>query len=279
MVVRWGRTNLRPLPWRATRDPWAVLVSEVMAQQTNVDRVVPKWRELLDRWPDPAALAGAPLSDLLRLWSGLGYPRRAKNLKDAAQVVVDRHGGVVPEDLDALLALPGIGAYTARAVLVFAFEQPVGVVDTNVARVLARHGGRRLTARAAQDLADAWARAAADPWMWNQSVMEIGALCCRPTPRCAGCPVADGCAWARGAVEDDPAIGSAGVSRRQAAYRGSDREARGRLVAAVLTGPVEDAELASRAGLDDDHDRARRVAAGLAEDGLLARRGTAWVAP
>lgn len=278
-VAEWGEGHLRPLPWRSTRDPWAVLVSEVMAQQTSVDRVVPKWRELLSRWPDPGALAGAPLSDLLRLWSGLGYPRRARNLRDAAQLIVDRHGGEVPRDLDALLALPGVGTYTARAVLAFAFEEPVGVVDTNVARVLARHGGRRLSAREAQAVADRWAARADDPWTWNQSVMEIGALCCRPTPRCVDCPLLDGCAWAGSGVIDDPAVGSAGVSRRQGAFRGSDREVRGRVLACVLEGPVAADALAAKVGLVDDPERAQRLATDLVSEGLVARRGSDWVSP
>lgn len=257
-----------------------MLVSEVMAQQTQVDRVVPKWRALLDRWPTATLLASAPLAELLRLWTGLGYPRRAGNLHRAAGLIVERHEGEVPDDLDELLALPGVGAYTARAVLAFAFEQHVGVVDTNVARVLARAGGSPLTAREAQRTADAWV-AAADPWTWNQSIMEVGALHCRPVPRCEGCPFAGRCSWAgAGWVEPDPAEGSAGVSRAQARFLGSDREARGRLLAAVLAAPVAPTELTAAAGLGDDVDRARRVAAALAADGLVVRRGDgAWVPP
>jgi A/G-specific adenine glycosylase len=280
VLLGWGREHLRPLPWRATRDPWAVLVSEVMAQQTGVDRVIPKWHELLGRWPTPGDLARADLADVLQLWAGLGYPRRARNLHRAAGAIVEVHGGAVPRDLGALLALPGVGPYTARAVLAFAYEEQVGVVDTNVARVLARCDGRRLTAVEAQAKADEWA-SAVDPWLWNQSIMEVGALHCRPTARCDGCPLDTACAWSS-ADDDaiDPAQGSAGVSRRQAAFRGSDREARGRLLAAALDAPVPADGLARASGLSDDVARADRVARGLFADGLLDRGADgSWIAP
>ncbi len=150
-VLAWGDDHLRPLPWRSTRDPWAVLVSEVMAQQTGVDRVIPRYRAFLARFPTlPRASAAAPAGDVVRLWAGLGYNRRAVNLHRCAAAVVERHGGRLPADLAALLALPGVGPYTARAVLAFAFEHDVGVVDTNVGRVLARWEGRPLRPREAQ---------------------------------------------------------------------------------------------------------------------------------
>ena len=144
-VLAWGAASMRDLPWRAERDPWRILVAEVMLQQTQVDRVIPKWTAFLEAFPTPAACAEASLGDLLRLWQGLGYPRRARNLQAAAVVAVDRHGGQLPDDLEALLALPGIGPYTARAVLAFAFERDVAVVDTNIARILARTAGKRLS--------------------------------------------------------------------------------------------------------------------------------------
>ena len=131
-----------------TRDPWAILVAEVMLQQTQAERVVPKWRAFLTAFPTPAACAAASLGDVLRLWQGLGYPRRARNLHDAARLIVERHGGEVPEHVDDLRRLPGVGAYTARAVRVFAFERDEGVVETNIARLLARTTGERLTPRA-----------------------------------------------------------------------------------------------------------------------------------
>jgi A/G-specific adenine glycosylase len=279
-LLDWGAAHLRELPWRSTRDPWAVLVSEVMAQQTGVDRVVPKYHAFLARFPDPAACAAAPVAEVVRLWAGLGYNRRALNLHRCAEVVVARHGGALPDDLAALLALPGVGPYTARAVLAFAFEHPVGVVDTNVGRVLARWTGRPLRAAEAQGLADGLAAAAGSAggersWRWNQSVMELGAAVCRRRrPDCAACPVAPWCRWGEdGLVSPDPADGSAGVSTGQPRFAGSDRQGRGRLVAALCAGPVPVADVAAVVGWPEDPARADRVAVGVLEDGLAVRDG------
>ena len=184
-----GVPRLRDLPWRETRDPWAILVAEVMLQQTQADRVVPKWRAFVDAYPNPASCADATLGDVLRLWQGLGYPRRARNLHDAARAIVERHGGAVPDGLAELRALPGVGPYTARAVRVFAFEHDEAVVETNIARLLARLAGARLTAKRIQAMADAIVPAG-DGWAWNQVLMDLGAAVCRPVPRCAECPVA-----------------------------------------------------------------------------------------
>jgi A/G-specific adenine glycosylase len=268
-LLGWAAARLRDLPWRRTRDPWAVLVSEVMAQQTGVDRVVPRYRAFLDRFPEPAACAAAPVADVLRLWEGLGYNRRALNLHRCAVALVERHGGRVPDRLDDLVRLPGVGPYTARAVLAFAFEQPTGVVDTNVGRVLARWSGRRLTPRAAQSLADALVPPD-DAWAWNQAVMELGAVVCRRrSPDCVGCPVDTACTWhARGQPAPDPADGSAAVGRGQSRFEGSDRQGRGRLVDALRTGPVAGADLARVMGWPDDPARARRVADTVVADGL-----------
>src|SRR5271166_381774 len=168
-VCRWGERHRRDLPWRSTRDPWRVLVSEVMLQQTPVVRVVPRYAEFLDAYPTPASCAAAPLADVLVRWEGLGYHRRAVHLHGTARAVVERHGGEVPATLPELLALPGVGAYTARAVLVFAFEAAVGVVDTNVGRVLARAvAGRALAGGEAQALADRLVPRRR-PWTFNQA--------------------------------------------------------------------------------------------------------------
>lgn len=279
-LLDWGPAHLRELPWRSTRDPWAVLVSEVMAQQTGVDRVVPKYHAFLARFPDPAACAAAPVAEVVRLWAGLGYNRRALNLHRCAEVVVARHGGALPDDLAALLALPGVGPYTARAVLAFAFEHPVGVVDTNVGRVLARWTGRPLRAAEAQALADGLAAAAGSAggersWRWNQSVMELGAAVCRRRrPDCAACPVAPWCRWGEdGLVPPDPADGSAGVTTGQPRFAGSDRQGRGRLVAALCAGPVPVVDVAAVVGWPEDPARADRVAVGVLEDGLAVRDG------
>jgi A/G-specific adenine glycosylase len=237
-VLAWGANDLRDLPWRLERDPWRILVAEVMLQQTQVDRVIPKWTAFLERFPTPAACADVPLADVLRLWQGLGYPRRAKNLHATAGAVVERHAGRLPDTLDDLLSLPGIGPYTARAVLAFAFEREVAVVDTNIARVLARSGGVRLTGKQAQAAADALVPGG-EGWLWNQVFMDLGATVCRPAPRCDSCPLADTCAWLlAGRPDPDPATGSAGVSTRQARFEGSDRQARGRVLKALGEGPV-----------------------------------------
>jgi A/G-specific adenine glycosylase len=237
-VLAWGGAWRRDLPWRATRDPWRILVAEVMLQQTGIDRVVPKWEGFLRAYPQPAACAAAPLGDVLRLWQGLGYPRRARNLHDSACVIAQRHDGAVPDALDALMALPGVGPYTARAVLAFAFERDVAVVDTNVARLLARTGGRRLTGQAAQIAADRLVPAGAG-WSWNQTMIDLGASVCRPVPRCEACPVAGGCRWhVAGRPSPDPAVGSAGVSTSQRPFAGSARQARGRVLAALAGGPA-----------------------------------------
>jgi len=256
-VVDWARRDLRDLPWRHTREAWPILVAEVMLQQTQAPRVVPKWEAFRTRFPHPADCAASPLGEVLRLWRGLGYPRRARDLHRSAVQITEHHRGIVPASLDELLALPGVGAYTARAVLAFAYEQDVGVVDTNVARVLARAIGEPLTRARAQAVADAQVPAGLG-WLWNQAMIDIGARWCRPTPDCAACPLATSCRWHRaGCSPPDPAVGSAGVSRRQPRYEGSARQARGRILAALTAD--EPIELAP----DDP------ILAGLVAEGLV----------
>ncbi len=257
-VTAWAPTGWRELPWRRTRDPWGVLVSELMLQQTQAARVVPRWEAFIERWPTPASCAAAPVSEVVRAWAGLGYNRRALNLHRCAVSVTRSHGGALPDDLDALEALPGIGPYTARAVLAFAFGRDVGVVDTNVARVLRRAvGGRRPLQQAADGLVPPGAG-----WAWNQALIDLGATVCTPRrPRCDACPVAGGCAWRRRGGEDP-------VQRRRAPSRfeGSDRQARGRLLDALRAGPVR--EVATACGVADDPGRAARIADGLVSEGF-----------
>lgn len=273
-MLRWWYGEVAPerraLPWRTTRDPWAVLVSETMLQQTQVARVVEPFGRFLGRFPGPPDCAAAPAGDVLRLWSGLGYNRRALNLHRAAGRMVELHGGRVPTGLAELLALPGVGPYTARAVLAFAAGEPVGVLDTNVARVLARSvAGRPLRPQEAQRLADALVPAA-EGWAWNQALMDVGALVCTSrAPLCGECPLRRVCRWAAGGHAGvDPALGSAGVGGRQSRFEGSDRQGRGRLVAALRAGSVETVALPEVTGWPDDPDRAHRVAAGLVAEGL-----------
>jgi A/G-specific adenine glycosylase len=271
-LLAWGERVRRDLPWRRTRDPWAILVAETMLQQTQVSRVVPRYHAFLGRFPTPAACAAAPPAAIVEAWEGLGYNRRAVNLHRAATAIAADHGGRVPDDLDALLALPGVGAYTARAVLAFAFERDHGVLDTNAARFLARAvAGERLGPATAQALADAQVPAGAG-WVWNQAVLDLGAtVCTKRAPRCERCPIASACAWRlAGAPAPDPAVGSAGTSGRQPAFAGSDRQGRGRLVQALRRGPLGLGGLAAAAGWPDDPARARRIADGLVADGLAA---------
>ena len=275
-VLAWWDGDRRDLPWRRTRDPWAVLVSEVMLQQTQVDRVIPKWTAFLDRFPDPARCAAAPVRAVIDAWAGLGYNRRGVALHRCARVVVDEHDGRLPMDLPALLALPGIGPYTARAVLAFAGEQDVAVVDTNVARVLARQAGRPLRLVEVQADADALVPSG-QGWAWNQAMLDLGATVCRArAPDCGRCPVATSCAW-RGGAGPDPAVGSAGVSGRQSRFEGSDRQGRGRLVDALRHGPVSD--VATATGWPEDPERAERVAQTLVADGLAVRVGDTLTLP
>lgn len=262
--------TLRDFPWRHTRDPWAILVSEAMLQQTQTSRVVPRWHAFLDEFPTPGVCAAAPRGAVIAKWQGLGYNRRAVNLHRAAVAIVEDHGGRVPDDLDELLGLPGVGPYTARAVAVFAHEQRHGVVDTNIARVLARAvRGQPMTARVVQDLADTLVpdgRA----WAWNQALMEHGATTCvKRSPRCASCVVAHVCVW-RATGGDDPATGTAGVSTPQSTFAGSDRQGRGRLVAALASGPVVQADVAELVGWDDLA-RVEAMVDGLVGDGLAVR--------
>jgi A/G-specific adenine glycosylase len=269
-VLGIGRSGLRPFPWRETRDPWAVLVSEVMLQQTQATRVVAPFLGFLERFPTASACAHAGLGPVLEAWAGLGYNRRARQLHHAAQAIVETYGGAVPADLGALRGLPGVGPYTARAVLIFAFGRDEAVVDVNVARVLARAvSGTPLPRGATQSLADTLVpRGRA--WEWNQALIDLGAeLCTARTPACGRCPLSPSCAWFNAAQgEPDPAPRSA----RQSPFEGSDRQGRGRLVDALRRGPVAPPRLGAVCGWPEDPQRAGRIADGLVAEGL-ARRG------
>jgi A/G-specific adenine glycosylase len=277
-IVAWGTasgaTSRRPdLPWRSTRDPWAVLVAEVMLQQTQVPRVVPAFHRFLDRFPTPAACAVSPLGDVLRAWEGLGYNRRARGLHGAAAAIVEQHGGEVPADLGALLALPGVGPYTARAVLAFAFEADVGVVDTNAGRVLSRAvAGRPLATTEAQRLVDAMVPPGRG-WAFNQALLDLGATACvSVAPRCGTCPLRRRCRWAAsGRPEPDPARTSAGVSVPQSTFQGSDRQGRGRLIDALRRGRLGAGEVSAVLGWVGQPERVARVVDGLVAEGLVVR--------
>ncbi len=269
-VLQWYATHQRDLPWRRPEaTPWAVLVSEVMLQQTPVARVLPVYTAWMDQWPAPRDLAAARAGEAVRAWGRLGYPRRAIRLHATARALVERHGGEVPASLDALRALPGIGAYTAAAVASFAFGQRHAVLDTNVRRVLTRlmsgdelpprHRSVAETRLAESLLPEQPARAA----LWSVAVMELGALVCTAArPQCARCPVTDSCAWRRAGHPPD------GGSRRSQGYTGTDRQCRGQLLAVLREEPGPVAQGRLDAAWPDRVQRARALD-GLIADGLI----------
>lgn len=246
-----------------------------MLQQTQTGRVIDAYLRFADKFPTPGLCAAAERSDVVRAWAGLGYNRRALNLHRAATFIVRDHGGQLPESLPDLLALPGVGEYTARAVLVFGFGWDVGVVDTNAARVLARMiAGKALRRKEAQALADTLVRSG-QAWEINQAVFDFGAtICSRRSPKCGSCPMVDGCAWAQqGWPSPDPAVASAGSSRGQSPFDGSERQARGRLVAALRAGPVELQDVANITGWRDQPERLWRMIEGLVDEQLVRHGG------
>lgn len=276
VVLAWwaeARVERDRLPWRSTRDPWEVLVAETMLAQTQVARAASRYRAFLDRFPTPEACASSGAGEVVRSWAGLGYNRRAVALHRAACSIVERHAGLVPRTLAELEGLPGVGPYTARAVLATAYGIEAAVVDTNVGRVLARAlAGTRLRPAAAQQLADSLVPEGLAR-EWNLALMDLGSLLCRSVhPGCGTCPLAGArlCAWLASGAADDPARGSAGVTTRQSPFAGSDREGRGRLVDAARRAPVARGEVAAAAGWPDDPDRAARVVSALVADGVLA---------
>jgi A/G-specific adenine glycosylase len=272
----WFRANARDLPWRQpTTTPWGVLVSEIMLQQTPVNRVEPVWREWLDRWPEPADLATDRPGEAIRAWGRLGYPRRALRLHEAAAAIVTRHGGTVPDHLDHLLALPGIGTYTARAVAAFAFGQRHPVVDVNVRRLAARAASGAADAGAATTVADITLVESllpddpADAALASAAFMELGALVCvARAPRCGGCPLATVCAWRK--AGSPPAVGP---PRKGQPFAGTDRQVRGLLLAVLrdASGPVPAARLDL---VWPDAVQRNRALAALVADGLAVASST-----
>ncbi len=280
-IRAWYRPRRRAYPWRrAHPDPYAVLVSEVMLQQTQAPRVAPVFERFLARFPDVGTLARASRPDVIRAWAGLGYNRRAVALHASAIAIEREHHGEVPRTVDALRTLPGVGPYTAGAVASIAFGAAVPAPDVNVRRVVARvlHG-REPQELAAADLA---AAAAAfldreDPGGWNQALMDVGRELCRPSPRCEACPLRRGCRFrAAGRLGAPPArpLG-APPARRQAPFEGSARQVRGRIVAALRDRPsatlttlvtaADVAELRVLAAID-----------GLVRDGIVQRTGRGY---
>ena len=275
-VNDWFQGNARDLPWRRPGfGAWGVLVSEFMLQQTPVNRVIPRLAEWLERWPTPADLAAVPPGEAVRAWATLGYPRRALRLHAAAVQITERHDGEVPSDVDALLALSGIGDYTARAVAAFAYGLRHPVVDTNTRRVIAR----AVTGQAepappsrTRDL-DAMSAllplAVSDAAVFNAGMMELGAVVCtNKNPRCDACPIQGACAWRQSGY---PAY-SGPRKAVQKKFEGSARQVRGLIMAELRATrhPVTDAEIT---GLWPDAPQRDRALAGLIADGLAVATG------
>ncbi len=249
--------------------PWAILVSEVMLQQTQTSRVEEPWRAFLTLFPTPTDCAAAPLSAILTAWRGLGYHRRAKALHETAKILRDRYDGAVPSDVVSLLQLPGIGSYTASAVASFAFGHNVAVLDTNVGRVLARAlANRSLRPTEARQLA-AELLPKDNVAAFNQAMLDLGAQFCRAAPLCAECPMRRQCAWLRDGGED-PAPFSAGVSKAQPAFQGSNRQLRGKVVEA-LRGKSRTLRQLRLLLEEADAPRFDAVLLGLESDGLITR--------
>ena len=276
LVIAWFAEHARDLPWRRPGfSAWGTLVSEFMLQQTPVARVIPRLEQWLARWPTPDALAADSPAEAVRAWDRLGYPRRALRLHAAAAAISEHHGGVIPSDVDALLALPGIGDYTARAVAAFAFGKPVPVVDVNTRRVIARavNGrGEAGPARTRVDLAAMHQLLPGDPTearQFNAGAMELGqTVCVARTPRCDACPIAELCAWrAAGYPQYDGPD-----APRQARFEGSDRQVRGLIMRELrLSDTPVPAEVIEQ--LWPDAVQRERALAGLLADGLA--RGSA----
>ena len=272
-VLGWYAAHARELPWREpSAGPWAVMVSEFMLQQTPVKRVLPMYAQWMERWPTPAALASAPSGEAVRAWGRLGYPRRALRLHAAATAITERHGGEVPTDHAELLALPGVGEYTAAAVASFAHRQRHAVLDTNVRRVFARlvdgneyppTGTTAAERRTANGLLPEQPETAAT---WAVAVMELGALVCTArTPDCGRCPVADVCAWR---LAGSPPY--QGPPRRGQTYEGTDRQVRGKLLAVLrATQHHTDVPQAALDAVWPDPVQRARALDGLVADGLV----------
>ncbi len=279
-VIDWFEREARELPWRGHAaedvDPWAILVSEFMLQQTQAARVIPLFEAWMERWPRPSDLAAEAPGEAVRAWGRLGYPRRALWLHRAAVQLAAKYGDRVPRDVDALLSLTGIGPYTARAVASFAYADRHPVVDTNTRRVIARlvHGRAAAGQPKPSDLDDMEALLPVDPVrarLFNAAAMELGAIVCTArAPLCATCPVASRCEWRGSGFPDN-----APKVRRQAAFTGSDRQARGRIMALLrnASAPIPAAEaLAAAADGASDSEQPQRAYDSLVADGLLIEK-------
>lgn len=286
-LLAWFAAHGRDLPWRHTRDPYRILVSELMLQQTQVERVIPKYHAFLAQFPDVHALAAAPTSAVITAWQGLGYNRRAIYLQRTAQAVVTQYGGEFPRDVAALKALPGIGAYTSGAIACFAFEQDVAFLDTNIRRVVIRlwsdphqpiPNEQELTALAASQVP------AGQGWAWNQAIMELGAvICTAKSPKCPLCPLRSDCADYAARRAADMALAPLPTpaprrvaERKDAPFVGSNRHIRGRIIDALRAAPQTHAALRAMLvthGVNCDEHKFTTIIAGLIRDQLVVQDG------
>jgi len=247
------------------------MVSELMLQQTQVSRVVPKYLHFMTKFPTPQECSQAPVSAIIEEWEGLGYNRRAINLHRASQVLVEKHSGKVPNSLPPLLELPGIGPYTARAILCFAFEEDLGVVDVNTSRVIARITGEVLSPQVLQERADSFVPEG-QGWTWNQALMDLGSGVCRSrTVDCSNCPLENSCQWK--GEGPDPGKRKIPSSHKARRFEGSDRQGRGKLINTLRKRSVALSELEEVMGWTGDLERCRRVLQGLVKDGLVECNG------
>jgi A/G-specific adenine glycosylase len=263
-LLRWYRSRQEAYPWRVQPEPYRVLVSEFMLQQTQVSRVISAYRRFLSRFPTVASLARASRAEVIRAWRGLGYNRRAVALLEAARAIVEDHTGRVPSDPGELLRLRGVGPYTAAAVASIAYGKPIAAVDANVRRIVARAYLGLEPHEAApgriHEVATEWLHRA-DPASWNQALMDLGREVCRPVPRCAVCPLARGCRFR--AAERTPVASP----RRQKPFAGSFRQLRGRVVDLLREGPATLLSLSR--GTGEPPTRLARAVQSLSADGLV----------
>jgi A/G-specific adenine glycosylase len=272
-VLEWFASRERAYPWRTTRDPYRIWVSEVMLQQTQADRVVPAFEAFVERFPTVHELGAASRRDVLRAWGALGYPRRAVALSDAARILVRDFGGHLPADPPALRRLPGVGPYTAAAVASIAYGTPVAAIDTNVRRIVARVHlgveGDDAASREVAELAEAWLDRD-HPGRWNQALMDLGREVCRPRPRCERCPLANMCRFRATGLRLRPA------RRKQEPFEGSVRQVRGAIVRSLRArDPMTVGGLIAETGFSVE--RIVPSIAALAREGIVSA-GTAALA-
>jgi len=285
MVMRWYRVHGRhALPWRRTKDPYHVMVSEIMLQQTQVDRVIPAYKAFLKRFPTLQKLAGASIGSVLRVWRGMGYNRRALYLNRAAQVCMRKFDGKVPSAYEALRELPGVGEYTANAILAFAFNKPVVFYDTNIRRIFSRvHFGKNPSAVSEKKLARIIARYALPAMryasVYHGALMDFGSLLCRARPLCSACPMQAFCRAAPKVLLGGPKALEGRLARYpQSKFEGSDREIRGKILD-VLRGKKQEAVPMLAMRLREPKKRMERILRVLLRDGLVLKKGSMVMLP